>query len=205
MSLRHRVGLFGGTFDPPHRAHLLVAQEALRQCGLRRVLFVPNGVPPQKGQALETSDDRYRMVQALVRGRKGLSASRIEIDRQGPSYTIDTIRAMEQDVPEGLCFILGADRLMGIDAWKESQDLLRSVPFVVAPRPGVDLSKPARAPWAGARIHELDMMPVDLSSTFVREKASRGEDLEPWVPRGVAKYIREHGLYRARGGKDRTR
>lgn len=197
LSFRHRVGLFGGAFDPPHRAHLLVAQEALRQCGLRRVILIPNGVPPQKGHPLETAEDRFRMVQALVRGRKGLSASRVEIDRQGPSYTIDTIRAMADDYPEGLCFILGADRLLGIDTWKESGLLLRSVPFIVAPRPGVALSRLSGGPYDEATIRILDMEPVDLSSTVVRRMAGRGEDIEAWVPRGVANYVRTHGLYRA--------
>lgn len=193
-----RTGLFGGAFDPPHRAHLRVAQEALRQCGLERVLLVPNGVAPEKARTQASAEDRYRMVQALVRGRRGLAASRIEIDRQGPSYTIDTIRAMEDDYPEGLCFILGADRLLGIDTWKESRELLRSVPFVVAPRPGVTLSGGSAAPWDGAAICVLDMEPVDLSSTYVREMASRGEDIAEWVPKGVASYVREHGLYRTR-------
>jgi len=203
LNFRHRVGLFGGAFDPPHRAHLLVAQEALRQCGLRRVILVPNGVAPQKDHAVETAEHRFRMVQALVRGRRGLSASRIEIDREGPSYTIDTIRAMKDDCPEGLCFILGADRLLGIETWKESQTLLRSVPLIVAPRPGVVLSRFPGAPYDGATFHVLDMEPVDLSSTRVREMASRGEDVAAWVPRGVANYVREHGLYRTRGGRIR--
>jgi nicotinate-nucleotide adenylyltransferase len=197
LNLRHRVGLFGGTFDPPHRAHLLVAQQALRQCGLRRVVLIPNGVPPQKEEPLVTAEDRFRMVQVLVRGRKGLTASRIEIDREGPSYTIDTIRAMKDDCPEGLCFILGADRLLGIDTWKESRTLLRSVPFIVAPRPGVALSQFVGAPYDEATIHMLDMAPVDLSSSFVREMAKRGGDIEAWVPHGVAGYVREHGLYRS--------
>jgi nicotinate-nucleotide adenylyltransferase len=136
------------------------------------------------------------MVQILVRGRKGLTASRIEIDREGPSYTIDTIRAMKDDCPEGLCFILGADRLLGIDTWKESRTLLRSVPFIVAPRPGVALSQFVGAPDDEATIHMLEMAPVDLSSSFVREKAKRGEDIEAWVPRGVAGYVGAR-LYRA--------
>ncbi len=197
MNLRHRVGLFGGTFDPPHRAHLLVAQQALRQYGLRRVVLIPNGVPPQKEEPLVTAEDRFRMVQILVRGRKGLTASRIEIDREGPSYTIDTIRAMKDDCPEGLCFILGADRLLGIDTWKESRTLLRSVPFIVAPRPGVALSQFVGAPYDEATIRMLEMAPVDLSSSFVRGMAKRGEDIKAWVPRGVAEYVREHKLYRA--------
>lgn len=191
------MGLFGGTFDPPHRAHLLVAQQALRQYGLRRVVLIPNGVPPQKEEPLVTAEDRFRMVQILVRGRKGLTASRIEIDREGPSYTIDTIRAMKDDCPEGLCFILGADRLLGIDTWKESRTLLRSVPFIVAPRPGVALSQFVGAPYDEATIRMLEMAPVDLSSSFVRGMAKRGEDIKAWVPRGVAEYVREHKLYRA--------
>jgi nicotinate-nucleotide adenylyltransferase len=204
LTLRSRVGLFGGTFDPPHRAHLLVAQEALKQCGLSRIVLIPNGVPPQKGAASGTKEDRFRMVQLLVRGRRGLTASRIEIDREGPSYTIDTIRAMKDDYPEGLCFILGADRLLGIDTWKEYRALLRSVPFVVAPRAGILLSSFSGSPYDEASIHVLDMAAVDLSSSFVRERVARGETIESWVPRGVAAYVRSRGLYRA-GGSDRAR
>jgi nicotinate-nucleotide adenylyltransferase len=204
LTLRSRVGLFGGTFDPPHRAHLLVAQEALKQCGLSRIVLIPNGVPPQKGAASGTKEDRFRMVQLLVRGRRGLTASRIEIDREGPSYTIDTIRAMKDDYPEGLCFILGADRLLGIDTWKEYGALLRSVPFVVAPRAGILLSSFSGSPYDEASIHVLDMAAVDLSSSFVRERVARGETIESWVPRGVAAYVRSRGLYRA-GGSERAR
>jgi len=197
LTFRSRTGVFGGAFDPPHRAHLLVAQEALRQCGLRRVVFVPNGIPPEKGDTDGTKEDRFRMVQILVRGRRGLSASRIEIDRKGPSYTIDTIRAMKDDCPEGLCFILGADRVLGIDTWKESQALVEMVPFIVAPRPGVSLFEFRAASRSRVTMHVLDMAPVDLSSSFVREKTARGESVEPWVTCGVARYVREHGLYRA--------
>ncbi len=203
MTFRSRTGLFGGAFDPPHRAHLLVAQEALRQCGLRQVILIPNGVPPEKGNAAETKEDRFHMVQILVRGRRGLSASRIEIDREGPSYTIDTIRAMKDDCPEGLCFILGADRLLGIDTWRESRALVQLVPFIVAPRPGVSLSQFDEASHGKVTMQVLDMAPVDLSSSFVREMAARGEDIEPWVPRGVARYVRNRGLYRLGGEANR--
>jgi nicotinate-nucleotide adenylyltransferase len=140
------------------------------------------------------------MVQLLVRGRRGLSASRIEIDREGPSYTIDTIRAMEDDCPEGLCFILGADQLLGIETWRESRTLMRSVPFIVAPRPGVEVSEFRRPPFDELKLHVLDMAPVDLSSSWVRERLAAGGEIEPWVTRGVARYVRERGLYRT-GGK----
>jgi len=177
----------------------LVAQQALRECDLARVVLIPNGVPPHKASTQGTGEDRFRMVQILVRGRRGLSASRIEIDREGPSYTIDTIRAMKDDCPEGLCFILGADQLLGIVTWRESRTLMRSVPFIVAPRPGVEMSRFRGTPYDEITLHVLDMAPVDLSSSSVREKAARGEDIEPWVPRGVAKYVRERGLYRTGG------
>jgi nicotinate-nucleotide adenylyltransferase len=198
LTLRHRVGLFGGAFDPPHRAHLLVAQQALAECGLERVLLIPNGIPPEKSTRPQTKEDRFRMVQLLVRGRRGLSASRIEIDREGPSYTIDTIRAMKDDYSQGLCFILGADRLLGIHTWKESRALLRSVPFIVAPRDGIPWSAFGGSPYDEAVLHLLEMEPVDLSSSFVREKVANGEDIEEWVPRGVAAYVRSRGLYRER-------
>jgi nicotinate-nucleotide adenylyltransferase len=205
LTLRRRVGLFGGTFDPPHRAHLLVAQEALRQCELSRVVLIPNGVPPQEGKLSETKEDRFRMVQLLVRGRRGLTASRIEIDRKGPSYTIDTIRAMKDDCPQGLCFILGADQFLGIDTWREYRALLRSVPFVVAPRAGIPLSSFSGAPYDEATIRVLDMDSVDLSSSFVRERVASGEAIESWVPRGVAAYVRSRGLYRTGGSESAQR
>ena len=204
MNWSRRVGLFGGAFDPPHRAHLLVAQHALRECHLSRVLLIPNGMPPQKGGTHCGKEDRFRMTQVLVRGRRGLSASRIEIDREGPSYTIDTIRAIEDDCPEGLCFILGADQLLGIESWRESRTLMRSVPFVVAPRPGVEIAKFRRPPFDELKLHVLDMVPVDLSSSWVRERMGNGGEIEPWVPRGVARYVREHELYRALGEGNRT-
>lgn len=211
-SLRNSVGVLGGAFDPPHNAHLAVARAALRQFELARVIFVPNGIPPQKAPTDGvTSEDRYRMVRRAIAGRAHLSVSRIEIDRDGPSYTIDTIRAMKEDCPEGVCFILGADQLFAIETWRESQALLKSVPFVVAPRAGVSLSFLERPPFDVASIHVLEMDEVDLSSTEIRDRAARGESIEAWVPRSVARYVEEHGLYRVgaavrshgAGGQDR--
>jgi nicotinate-nucleotide adenylyltransferase len=105
---------------------------------------------------------------------------------------------MKDDYPQGLCFILGADRLLGIDTWKESGALLRSVPFIVAPRDGIPWSVFGGSPYDEAVLHLLEMEPVDLSSSFVREKVANGTDIEEWVPRGVAAYVRSRGLYRAR-------
>ncbi|MEN6368425.1 MAG: nicotinate-nucleotide adenylyltransferase [Thermotogota bacterium] len=210
--MKGRVGLLGGTFDPPHNAHLAVAKVALRQFELSRIVFVPNGIPPQKSVSDGvTSEDRYRMACQAITGCRQFSVSRVEIDRDGPSYTIDTIRAMKEDCPEGVCFILGADQMSEIETWREPRALLDSVSFVVAPRAGISLSFLARPPFDVASVHVLDMGEVDLSSTAVRDRVARGESIEAWVPRSVARYIEEHGLYRVgavvrshgTGGQDR--
>jgi len=196
LSLKGRVGLFGGTFNPLHNAHILVADRALEQFELSRVIFIPNGIPPHKELTNgATKEDRYSMVKAAVDGKNRFSVSRIEIDRDGPSYTIDTIRALKDDYPEGICFIVGADRLIEIDTWKEAEELLRSVPFIIAPRPGVTLSAFAEPPFDQAAIYPLDMPEIDLSSTRLRRMVRDGESIDRFVPAEVAEYIVRHGLY----------
>ena len=199
MSLTGRVGLFGGTFNPLHNAHVRVARKALEQYELSMVLFIPNGIPPHKGPLEGISkEDRYRMVGAAISGCEEFAISRIEIDRDGPSYTIDTIRALKDDYSQGVCFIVGADRLLDIATWREPGALLRSVPFVIAPREGVSEDAFDLSPFAAARVHRLDMEEVNLSSSWLREKVLRGESISEWVPQEVATYIAENGLYRNR-------
>ncbi len=199
MNLTGRVGLFGGTFNPLHKAHLRVARVALEQCGLKSVVFIPNGIPPHKGPVEGISaEDRYRMVLAAIEDEAGFEISRIELDREGPSYTIDTIRALKDDYAEGVCFIVGADRLLDISTWREPEALLRSVPFVIAPREGLSGDAFDLSPFDVARIHSLEMEEVDLSSSWLREKVARGEPIGEWAPPGVAAYIEENGLYRNR-------
>ncbi len=197
LSLNGRIGLFGGTFNPLHNAHLLVAEKALAQFGLKEVIFIPCGIPPHKEVADGvTKEDRYEMVRRAIAGHPRFSVSRIEIDRDGPSYTIDTIRALTGKYPEGMCFIVGADLLAQIDTWKEPEALLASVPFIVAPRDGIPRDIFAAPPFDRAEIHFLAMDEVDLSSTWVREAVRNGQDYVDHVPPVVADYIREHGLYR---------
>jgi len=197
LSLKGKVGLFGGTFNPLHKAHMLVAEKALAQFALSEVIFVPCGIPPHKEVADGVSkEDRYEMVRRAIAGRPRFSVSRIEIDRAGPSYTIDTIRALIGKYPEGLCFIVGADLLSQIDTWKEPQALLEIVPFIVAPRDGVKKEIFSAPPFDRAEIHFLDMEEVDLSSTWVREAVRKGEEFARFVPPQVTAYIQEHGLYR---------
>ena len=206
MNLNGRVGLFGGTFNPVHNAHVLVAQQALEHCGLSHIVFVPVGIHPvAKDEATAEMEDRYQMVLAAIRNEPRMSVSRIEMEREGPSYTIDTIRALKDDYAEGICFIVGADLLLAIDTWKEPEALLRSVPFVVAPRAGVDVGKFTESPFDEASIVLLDMDEVCLSSTGVREAMRRGETIEELVPAEVARYIEEHRLYREASARTANR
>ncbi len=206
MNLKGRVGLFGGTFNPLHNAHLEVARAALHQYELSGIIFIPNGIPPHKERVLDGDKEaRFEMVRLAVESNPGFEVSRIEVDREGPSYTIDTIRALKDDYPQGICFIVGADRLLKLDTWKEPHELLRSVPFIIAPRSGVSLDVFDVSPFREAVIVPLQMEDVDLSSSGLRERIQRGESIREWVPEEVAKYIEEHGYYRKRGlGKTET-
>jgi nicotinate-nucleotide adenylyltransferase len=197
LNFENKVGLFGGTFNPVHDAHLLVAKTAVEQFALREVVFIPTGIPPHKSVEDGVSkEDRYEMVRRAVRAYPCFSVSRIEIDRKGPSYTIDTIRTLKHDYPEGLCFIIGADLLLEIETWKEPEALLSSVPLIVAPRYGIGVEAFSSSPFDVAEIHFLEMEEVDLSSTWVRERVKCAETIADWVPSEVVAYIEKHGLYR---------
>ena len=199
MNLKGRVGLFGGTFNPLHNAHIEVARTALDQYELSGIVFVPNGIPPHKEQILGGDKEaRFEMVRLAVETIRDFDVSRIEVDREGPSYTIDTIRALKDDYPQGICFIVGADRLLKLDTWKEPHELLRSVPFIIAPRSGVSLDLFDVSPFREAMIVPLRMEDVDLSSSGLRERVQRGESIREWVPEQVAEYIAEHKYYRKR-------
>ena len=199
LNLEDRIGLFGGTFNPLHNAHLVVAEKALAQYALAEVVFIPSGIPPHK-QVEDGVDkqDRYEMVEQAIASDARFSVSRIEIDRQGPSYTIDTIRSLKEVYPQGVCFIVGADLLLQIETWKEPQELLASVPFVIAPRDGVHREAFLRPPFDRARLHFLAMEEVDLSSSWLRERVRKGEEIQQWVPPVVAEYIEQHGFYQGR-------
>jgi nicotinate-nucleotide adenylyltransferase len=194
--LSRRVGLFGGTFNPPHEAHLLVAQVAYEQYELSRVVFIPSGIPPHKEIVDNVSkEDRYTMVRKAISSFPNFSVSRIEIDRDGPSYTIDTIMALQGKYQQGMCFIVGADLLLEIETWKEPQKLLASIPFLIAPRAGIPRERFSVPPFNTADISFLEMEEVDLSSTSIREQIMHGGQIPGCMPEAVASYIEQHGLY----------
>lgn len=201
---RNRVGLMGGTLDPSHYGHLLVAETAREQYQLSEVVFVPNGRPPHKKDYLVSpAEDRYAMVLLAVADNPWFSVSRAEIERCGPSYTIDTIRAFRQQLgPEvNLYFITGADAILEILTWRQPHDIVAECQLIAAHRPGFDLRKMADVlgeDLAG-EVQMLAMPAMDISSTQIRQRIARGESIHYLTPPAVESYIHKVGLYRAVG------
>lgn len=189
----------GGTFDPIHYAHLLCAEEARVQFDLDEVLFLPAGDPWQKGE-VTSAEDRYMMVVLAISSNPHFSASRIEIDRPGPTYTLDTLHQIREFVgPEAeLFFIAGADALAEMLTWKEPEALFEQATFVAAGRPDVS-SADAMDPGLSDKIQRMDMPQVAISSTDIRRRVSEGRSIRYMVPSAIADYISERGLYRPEG------
>jgi len=201
-----RVGILGGTFDPIHVAHVAVAHAARRELGLDEVLVIPARQPPHKlGVAMAPAPDRLAMVELAVAGEEGLRASRIEIDREGPSWTIDTVTslldaAQAADRELDLTMILSADAFVGLPTWHDPDRLLRLVRVAVAPRPGTGAPSaealPAQLRAAGPGITILSGPNLDVSATEIRRRVAAGESIDGLVAPAVARYIEAHHLYR---------
>ena len=190
------VGLFGGSFDPIHHGHLLVAQAAAEVLGLGEIRFVPAREQPFKaGEHSATAADRADMVEQAIAGSPGMRLERLELDRPGPSYTVDTLRALRQREP-GSSFVLlvGSDAAMGVPRWHEASELSRLARLVAFGRAGTT---------AGALppgIEYITVPAVEISSTAVRERVRRGQSIRYWVPDAVADFIAARGLYRDGAG-----
>lgn len=189
--MTERLGVFGGTFDPPHIGHLAAARAASRAAALDRVLFVPAGRPWQKDdRAVSAAEDRYRMTELAIRDDEpAFAASRIEVDRPGPSYTVDTLEALTRGGRE-LFVVLGADAATGLPTWHRTERICELATLAVVNRGGR-----ARTAPAGCRIVDVDMEPVDVSATEVRRLLSTGRSVQGLVPDAVATYAVERGLY----------
>jgi nicotinate-nucleotide adenylyltransferase len=185
----------GGTFDPIHLGHLAIAGQARAKLGLDEVVFVPAGRPWQKA-AVAAAEDRYTMVQLAVAGRPGFRVSRVEVDRGGPTYTVDTLREFHAQQPDvEWWFVAGADTLAGLDTWHEPDEVVRLAKFAVAARPGAAVTRELGV--RGLPVTVLDVDEVDVSSTEIRARLGRGEAIGGLVPPEVEAYIRAHGLYGA--------
>jgi nicotinate-nucleotide adenylyltransferase len=198
-----RVGLLGGTFNPPHLAHLVCGQEALTQLGLDRVLLVPAGVPPHKQVEAEPGPEhRVAMCEAAVAGDERFGVSRADVDRDGPSYTADLLRALRAAAPEDeLTFIVGGDMAHSLPAWREPEAVLALARLAVAEREGVRradiVERLASLQGAAERVDFFDMPRLDISSSLLRRRAAAGGPLRYLVPDAVAAYIAREGLYGA--------
>lgn len=192
-----RVGLFGGSFDPVHLAHLALARSALRQLGLDGLRWVPAGRPWQKAQRqLSAAEHRAAMVALMLEGEPRFELDRSELDRSGPSYTIDTVRAwLAQEPGITPVLILGQDQYARLPSWHQWRELLGLVELAVAARAGQEVRAAAEVELVAQRMQRLDMPAMDISSTLVREQVSRGGDIKPMVGERVAGYIAQHHLY----------
>ena len=192
---QQKLGVFGGTFDPIHTAHLVVAEAVREAYALDEVLFIPTNVPPHKGAPSIGGEDRFAMVELAVADNPYFTASRIELDRAGPSFaeeTLDTLRAERPD--DALVYIIGADMLRDLDAWRNPERLVQIAQFVAVTRPGEDLQSP-NSPVA-AQVERYDMPALGISSTLVRARIAEGRSIRYLVPDAVAEYIERHKLYR---------
>ena len=220
-----RIGLFGGTFNPIHLGHLKTIDEVRHAFSLDRVVLIPAAIPPHKPtRDMAGAQDRMAMVRLAAAGRQGLAVSDVEIQRDGVSYSIDTVDHFQQtQAPETeLSFILGVDAFLEFDTWKAHDELLERMPFIVMTRPhesrldpegqrealGVFLHDrlsggyrydPARNAFVHDRkqpVYVLEVTPVDISSTRIRDRIRRGESIADLVPEPVHDYIHQRGLYR---------
>lgn len=186
-----KVGVFGGSFDPVHIGHLVVAEHAAERLDLDRVRFVPAGQQPLKAGHHAAAEHRVAMVEAAIRDNPRFLLDAREARRPGPSYTVDTLRALAAEAPgDALFFLLGADAAREIAAWRDAEGIAALATIVVLTRPGAAL--PAH-PLVG---RVLEVPGVDVSATQIRDAVGCGRSIRYLVPRAVEEYIVSHGLYR---------
>lgn len=186
------IGLFGGSFDPVHHGHLVAAQVARERLELPEVRFVPAGAQPFKtGGHQAPAEARVAMLRLAVAGVPGLTVETCEVEREGPSYTVDTLRALEAREPgESFILLVGADAARDLPQWREAEEILRRARVAVLTRPGHEA--PA-APWVSAVV---PVPALDLSATDLRRRAAAGRSLRYFVPDAVAHYVTARGLYK---------
>jgi nicotinate-nucleotide adenylyltransferase len=203
-----RVGILGGTFNPPHVGHLVCAQEAYLRLGLEQVMLIPTRVPPHKPVPDEPGPEhRLRLCHAAVEGdEERFAVAELELARPGPSYTVDTLAELHSAAPgTELCLIVGGDIAVGLPDWRESERVLSLATLAVAKRPGTERASidAALRELPGAERAEFFEMPeIGVSSSMVRDRVRAGLPLKYLVPDAVSSYIDRHGLYRGSPSDD---
>ncbi|MCC5805474.1 MAG: nicotinate (nicotinamide) nucleotide adenylyltransferase [Opitutales bacterium] len=189
-----RLGIFGGTFDPVHTGHLILARDILERAGLDHIVFLPAARNPLKTDGpLASGKDRADMLRAALRGSDGFSVSTVDIDRPPPSFALETVAALRREWPDA-CFawIIGRDQLSGLHRWHRIDDLAAEVEFIVLRRPGPDTGLPERP---SLRLRVMDTRLMELSSTEIRQRIAAGKSVDFFVPSAVIEVIDKRSLY----------
>lgn len=194
---RRRVGVMGGTFDPIHHGHLVAASEVQAWFDLDEVIFVPTGEPWQKSdRQVSPAEHRYLMTVVATASNPRFTVSRVDIDRGGPTYTIDTLRDITRSLPEAdLYFITGVDALAEIFTWRDADELFELARFVGCTRPGYEMTPDTLQGIPSDRVTVLEIPALAISSTECRQRRAKGEPVWYLVPDGVVQYIAKHDLY----------
>jgi nicotinate-nucleotide adenylyltransferase len=199
LTTPRRIGLFGGSFDPVHNAHVALAHAALDGLQLDEVRWIPAGQPWQKARAMTAAPHRVAMVQAAIAHEPRFVLDRIEVDRSGPSFTLDTVRELAVAQPAThWVLLIGQDQYSGLHTWRDWKHLLSLVELAVANRPG-----DTRSPHPEVQAHPHRMVPLPMlgiSSTAIRARVAAGQDYSQLVPPGVARYIELNRLYAGHPG-----
>ena len=197
-----RLGIMGGTFDPIHYGHLVAAEMARGEFNLSKVLFIPSGTPPHKiRRDVSAANLRYEMVELAIKDNSEFDLSALEMERKGPSYTVETLRILRRAWPEyELYFITGTDALLEIFSWREAEEILTMIQFIGAARPGFDardflLKVQQEHPETQGRIHYLEVPALAISSTDIRARVRHGQPIRYLLPELVRLFLQKHGLY----------
>lgn len=199
-----RIGIMGGTFDPLHKGHIEVAKSAMQQYDLDKIIFIPSGHPPHKKESEVTNKEhRYKMVKIAIKGMPHVSISRIEVDRKGYSYAIDTFEELKKEIGEEarLFYIMGIDSINEILSWKKPLELFKMCEFIVATRPKSSLrtfKRLMKFPPLQLHLDKIHVMEikVNISATELRERLKHGKSVSKLIPRKVLTYIKENNLYK---------
>ncbi|GGA36885.1 putative nicotinate-nucleotide adenylyltransferase [Kroppenstedtia guangzhouensis] len=197
MKKGKKIGIYGGTFDPIHIGHLVMAEQARQAAGLEEVWFVPAPIPPHKQGVAASAKDRFTMVERAVADHPSFRASRVEMDRSGPSYTVDTVRLLCREQPDTRFFlIVGADMVLDLPRWVRIEEILASVEVIGLMRPGVKLDMEQLPDHIKDRVTWVkEGVTVDLSSTWIRNRVAQGGSVRYLVPEPVRQYMEAHRLY----------
>lgn len=188
--MKKRVGILGGTFDPPHIGHLIIANEVLHRLNLHQVEFMPNQEPPHKNRTSGTTlNNRLEMLELAIEEQPAFSIEKIELERQGRSFTIDTINILQQLYPEKeYYFIIGADMVEYLPKWHKIEELVKKLHFIGVSRPNYQLKSPYP-------VTSVEVPQIDISSSLIRDRRKMGESIKYLLPDKVISYIEENYLY----------